>query len=67
MGSDGQTYQPDFSDIAGCTNFNAGSYTVPPGRNSIGCVVFQVPNGVHVASVQWGGQFGGNPATWTLK
>ena len=25
-----------------------------------------LPLGVKVASVQWGGQFGGNPATWNV-
>jgi hypothetical protein len=66
IGSDGQSYTPDFSDIAGCTNFNAGGFSVSPGTSATGCVAFQVPQGVTVASVQWGGAFGGTPATWTL-
>lgn len=67
IGSDGQTYQPDFNDIAGCTNFNAGSYSVSPGQTTIGCVVFQVPERVQVQSIQWGGGFGATPATWTVR
>lgn len=65
VGSDGQSYTPDFDSIAGCTNFNHGEFTVTPGVSSTGCVTFQVPQSVQVASVQWGGGFGGNPATWT--
>ncbi len=66
VGSNGQSYQPDFSDIRGCTNFNAGSYSVSPGTSSVGCVVFQVPENVQASSIQWGSEFGGTPATWTL-
>ena len=66
IGSNGQTYNDDYHSVAGCTNFSYGEYTVMPGRSVIGCVTFQVPNGVKVASIQWGGQFGeGTPATWT--
>jgi hypothetical protein len=66
IGSDSQTYSPDFSDVRGCTNFNEGEYSVATGATSVGCVVFQVPNGVTVASVQWGGGYGGTPAVWTI-
>jgi len=65
VGSDGQSYTADFDDIAGCTNFNGGDFTVTPGASSTGCVTFQVPQNVKVASVEWGGEFGGTPATWT--
>ena len=67
IGSDGQSYTFDTADVEGCTNFNYGDFTVTPGRSEIGCVVFQVPDGVKVASVQWGGEFGGTPATWDVK
>jgi hypothetical protein len=66
IGSDGQTYSFDVSDVRGCTNFNYGSYSVGPTRTSVGCVVFQVPNGVKVSQVQWGSMFGGTPAIWTI-
>jgi len=68
IGSDGQSYTADFGDIEGCTNFNAGEFTVSPGTHSVGCVVFQVPASARVKSVQWNSNlFGGTPATWTVK
>lgn len=54
VGSDNQSYTADFDDIAGCTNFKDGDFTVTPGTSTTGCVVFQVPQNVQVASVQWG-------------
>jgi hypothetical protein len=67
IGSDNQTYSPDFSNVAGCTNFNNGTYTVTPGQTSVGCVVFQVPNGVKPAEIEWNAIFSsGAPATWTI-
>jgi hypothetical protein len=66
VGADSQTYSPDFSNVRGCTNFNEGEYSVAAGATSVGCVVFQVPNGVKVASVQWGGGYGATPAVWTI-
>jgi hypothetical protein len=66
IGDDSQSYSPDFSDIAGCTNFNSGEFSVTPGASSVGCVVFQVPNSVKVAHVQWGAAFGGAPAIWDV-
>jgi hypothetical protein len=68
IGSDSQTYQADFSNVKGCTNFNSGSYTVTAGQTSIGCVVFQVPKGVKVAQIEWGALFGGGaPAIWMVS
>lgn len=64
VGSDGQSYTADFDDIAGCTNFNDGDFAVTPGDSSTGCVTFQLPQNVKVASVQWGGELGGTPASW---
>ena len=66
IGGDGQTYSADFSNVRGCTNFSYGQYTVTASRTSVGCVVFQVPNEVKVASVQWGGAYGSTPALWTI-
>ncbi len=68
IGSDNQTYSPDYSDVAGCTNFDAGSYTVTPGETSVGCVVFQVPDAVKVAEIHWNAIFSsGAPAVWTVS
>lgn len=64
VGSDGQDYDADFSQIAGYTNFNNGEWSVSAGRTVKGAVTFQVPDGVDVASVQWGGMFDDQPATW---
>ena len=53
IGSNGQTYTPDFSSIAGYTNFNNGSIDVAQGDTVTGAVTFQVPTGVTVSKVQW--------------
>jgi hypothetical protein len=66
IGSDGQTYTADFDDVRACTNFDDGEYTVAPGQKSVGCVVFQIPNAVKPAQVEWGGEFGGTPAIWDV-
>lgn len=67
IGTDGQTYTFATADVRACTNFNFGSYSVVASQKSIGCVVFQVPNGVKVAQVEWGGEFGGTPAIWDVS
>jgi hypothetical protein len=51
---------------AGVTNFNYGDYNLTPGQTSVGAVAFQVPDGVKVSSIQWGGTFGSSAATWTV-
>lgn len=53
IGSDNQTYQPDFSAVQGCTNFNSGSYTLSSGESTTGCVTFQVPTGVTVVKIRF--------------
>jgi Domain of unknown function (DUF4352) len=66
LGSDGQTYQPDFSTISAGTNFNSGDFGVRAGQTQVGWVTFQVPDGVSVSSVQWQpGLSDQQPATWT--
>lgn len=68
IGSNGQTYQADFDDIAGYTNFNSGEFNVSAGEKSVGAVVFQVPVGVKVSKIEWSatGGFGGQPAEWII-
>ena len=69
VGSNHQTYSADFDDIKGCTNFNSGEFSVTPGEQSVGCVVYQVPKHVKVAQIQWdasGGYGDTPPATWNL-
>lgn len=53
IGSDNQSYTADFDPISGCTNFSNGEYTLAAGESATGCVVFQVPNGVKAAKVQF--------------
>ena len=67
IGSDGQTYQPDFDSISAGTTFNSGDLSVSPGQTVHGWVTFQLPDGMKPASVQWqADMFGSNPpATWT--
>jgi hypothetical protein len=64
VGSDGQDYQSDFSQIKGYTNFNGGDWNVGVGKTVTGAVTFQVPKGVTVQSIQWGGLFASTPASW---
>jgi len=66
IGSDGQTYSFDGNSVYGCTNFNYGQYTVAANQRSVGCVVFQVPNGIKVAQIEWGAAFGNAPAIWDV-
>ena len=53
IGSDGQSYSPDFDNVSECTNFNDGSFALGPAEQVNGCVVFVIPQGVTVAKVQW--------------
>ena len=68
IGSDNQTYNFDLNDIAGCTNFDNGEFTVATGSTSTGCVVFQLPTGVSVSKVRFdiNGGFGNNIAEWLV-
>ena len=67
VGSDTQTYTPDFSPIAGYTNFNSGDIDVTAGQTVTGAVTFQVPSGVQVDRVQWQANGFGQHATWTVS
>lgn len=58
QGSDNQSYSADMNDIAGCTNFNQGEFTLSPGSAVTGCVVFQLPTGVSVSKVQFAANMG---------
>jgi hypothetical protein len=51
--SDGQTYSADFGTVSQCTNFTFGEFQLPTGDTATGCVVFQLPTAVTVASVQF--------------
>ena len=53
IGSDNQSYTADFDDVSECTNFNDGSYTLAAGESATGCVVFEVPDAITAAKVQF--------------
>lgn len=69
IGSDNQSYTADFDTITGCTNFSSGQYNLGSGSSATGCVVFQVPNGITPAKVQFTSQSGlsGKTAEWTVQ
>ena len=69
VGSNRQVYSSDVASIAGCTNFDSGNYTLEQGSTEIGCVTFQVPNGVTIAKVNYNPNsgFSTNNAIWTLS
>jgi hypothetical protein len=68
VGSNRQAYSADVNSIAGCTNFDNGTYTLTQGVTEIGCVTFQVPTGVTVVKVAYNPNsgFSTNNAFWTL-
>jgi hypothetical protein len=68
IGSDNQSYTPDFSAISECTNFSNGQYTIAPGESTTGCDTFQVPNGVTTAKVQFTSEsgFSGSTGEWLV-
>jgi hypothetical protein len=68
VGSDGQTYTPDFNSIAGYTNFSNGQINVAQGQRTTGAVTFQVPTGVKVSKVQWTSSAGfGGTVQWNAS
>jgi hypothetical protein len=69
VGSNGQTYMPDFSSISAGTNFNSGDFSVSAGQRATGWVTFQLPKGVSAASIQWQADItsGNPPATWAIR
>lgn len=66
VGSNGQSYTADFSDIAGYTNFNSGTIQVAQGDTTTGAVTFQVPDEVKVTEVQWTPGAFGSAVQWDV-
>lgn len=67
IGTDNQSYTPDYNSVSECTNFNSGVYTLASGESSTGCVVFQVPTGVNPAKVQFSSSIlGNNTGEWLV-
>ena len=67
VGSNGQSYTADFSDIAGYTNFDNGTIHVAQGDTETGSVTFQVPEGVKAARVQWTPGAFGSAVQWNVR
>jgi hypothetical protein len=65
IGSDSTTYSSSSVPIQNCSNFNSGQYTLDPGNVVTGCVAFQLPNSVTVASVKFVPDPGSVVGTWT--
>jgi hypothetical protein len=66
VGSNGQSYTFDIMDIAGYTNFDSGTIHVAQGETETGAVVFQLPDGVKVANVQWTPGMFGSTVQWNV-
>lgn len=68
IGSDNQSYTPDFDSVSECTNFDNGQITLAAGESVTGCVVFQLPTGVTTAKVQYtpDSGFSGSTGEWQV-
>jgi Domain of unknown function (DUF4352) len=66
IGTNGQTYTAVFDERKGCTNFSYGDFTLSPGANETGCVVFELPEGVKGKKVQFGLEMTPEE-TWTFE
>lgn len=53
IGSDDQTYLPDYGNVSECTNFNYGSFELGPDESATGCVIFVLPNEVIPAKLEY--------------
>ena len=53
MASDGKTYTPVASPIAGYTGFRHGRVSLARGGSTTGAVTFELPAGVTVTTVTW--------------
>lgn len=68
VGSNNQTYQTDLSTVAGCTDFNSGSYQLNPGQSTTGCLTFQLPKAVSLKKIEWSPSsgFSNDFGTWDI-
>ena len=65
IGSDNQSYTPDFNSIAECTNYDNGSYTLAANESVTGCTTFQLPTGITVTRVKYEPtSLGGTSGEW---
>ena len=54
IGTNGQSYTSNFDERKGCTDFASGQFTLAPGAHEVGCIVYELPEGVKIAKVQFG-------------
>jgi hypothetical protein len=54
IGTNNQAYMAAFDETPGCTNFNSGDYSLLPGGDETGCVLYELPEGVDVQAVRFG-------------
>lgn len=55
IGSNHNAYQTNFESLAGsCTNFSSGVFSLLSGETENGCVLFELPGGVTVQTIQFG-------------
>ena len=68
VGSDNQTYTADFDTVSECTNFNNGDVALGKNASVTGCVVFQLPDTVKPAQMDFlfGDAYGSAPGVWSL-
>lgn len=66
IGSDSQSYDFDISgDVNECTNFHYGEYTLGSNDSESGCVVFELPDGINPAKVQFA--YNSNAGEWQAQ
>jgi hypothetical protein len=66
IGSNEQIYTSVPTIVTGCTNFDYGSFQLSHGQSVSGCVVFDIPDAVRVATVKWSLGIGGKGAEWSV-
>jgi hypothetical protein len=68
VGSNGKTYRPGDSSIAGYAGFRSRQLTIARGASATGAVAVQMPHGVTVSMVRWSGASGsGSTITWPVR
>lgn len=66
IGNNGQIYSATFQSIAGCTNFQNGTYGLTPIASAVGCVNFTVPTSVAITKVEYSSNATGSKAEWAV-
>ncbi len=54
IGSNSQAYTTAFDETPGCTDFDSGEYSLSPGGEETGCVLYELPEGVTAQEVRFG-------------